>query len=430
MSYFRITGGVSLRGEVEVGGSKNAALPIMAASILADEPVRLRRVPWLTDTTTLAEVLQRLGMRVARQDDGSLELATVDAQPVRAPYELVRRMRASFCVLGPLLARRGRAVVSLPGGCNLGDRPVDLHLKGLAALGAQFRLHRGYVVARAARLRGTTVDLRGPQGPTVTGTANVLSAAVLAEGETTINGAACEPEIVQLGEFLVGLGARIEGLGTSTVRVEGVRRLHGGEYTIAGDRIEAATLLLAAAITRGSATVRGVVPSHLSAVVDVLRRAGCGVETTDEIITLAASNRTRALDVTAQPYPGIPTDVQAQLTALATVATGRSTIRDHVFPHRFMHVAEMKRLGARISLRNSVAMVDGVPQLAGAPVTACDLRASAALVLAGLAAEGQTIVREIHHLDRGYERLDEKLQGLGAEIERVHASGAFRHHAK
>jgi UDP-N-acetylglucosamine 1-carboxyvinyltransferase len=418
MSVLRVTGGTPLRGTVGVSGSKNAALPMMAASILAEEPVRLQGVPRLADVETLSLVLRDLGMEVARTAGDQLVLQTVDPTPIRARYNLVRRMRASFCVLGPLLARRGRAAVSLPGGCNIGDRPVDLHLRGLSALGASLRMRHGYVLAQARRLRGTTIDLSGPRGPTVTGTANVLSAAVLAEGETTITGAAREPEVVDLGRFLVALGAEIHGLGTPTLRIVGVDRLGGGTYRVIPDRIEAATLLLAAAITGGSATVTGVIPGHLNGVLEALRAAGSQIEVGSDRVSLTAGGRPRPIDVTARPYPGIPTDVQAQLTALVSLAPGRSTVGDAVFGNRFLHVAELSRLGARIRCCQSTAVVTGVERLTGTPVTASDLRASAALVLAGLAAEGETIVRRAHHLDRGYQRLHRKLNRLGAQIER------------
>ena len=293
-------------------------------------------------------------------------LETIEARPVRARGELVRRMRASFCVLGPLLARRGRAIVPLPGGCNIGNRPVDLHLKGLAALGADLRLEHGCVVATARRLTGATIDLRGPHGPTVTGTANVMSAAVLARGVTTIRGAAREPEIVDLGRFLMALGARISGLGTPTIRVEGVDQLGGTSYRLLPDRIEAATLLMAVAITRGRATVAGVVPEHLDGVLTLLRDAGAEVEVSGDRVSIAAADRLRAVDVVARPYPGVPTDVQAQWTALAAVAEGVSTVRDRVFPARFLHVAELNRLGANIGCRGGMAIVRGVARLGGA----------------------------------------------------------------
>jgi len=448
MSHFEITGGVPLHGEVRCSGAKNAALPIMAAAILASEPVRLKNVPQLADVQTQARVLRHLGVEVTLAwrfeatpphcnggafddhedpretvpiDDG-MQLKTLDPTPVRAPEGLMRQMRASFCVLGPLLARRGRAVVPLPGGCNIGHRPVDLHLKGLTALGADLRLKHGYVVATARRLTGATIDLLGPHGPTVTGTANVLSAAVLARGATIIHHAAIEPEIVDLGNFLVALGARIEGLGTPTISIKGVDQLGGTTHRLIPDRIEAATLLIAVAITRGSATVAGIVPEHLSVVLAKLQAAGAKIEVAGDHVSINAGGGAqplRAVDIVAQPYPGVPTDIQAQWTALACLAEGLSRVQDRVFPGRFLHVAELNRLGAQIAYESGTATVTGVARLSGAPVTAGDLRASAALVLAGLAAEGRTRVDHLHHLDRGYQRLDDKLRQLGARIERV-----------
>jgi UDP-N-acetylglucosamine 1-carboxyvinyltransferase len=418
MAHLKIVGGTPLRGEVPASGSKNAALPMMAAAILADEPVRLEGVPRLADVDTLSHVLTDLGLSVARTPDEGLVLQTVDSDPVCAKDHWVRRLRASFCVLGPLLARRGRAKVPLPGGCKIGDRPVDLHLKGLAALGTDLRLEHGYVVAQARRLQGADIELAGPHGATVTGTANVLAAAVLARGTTTITGAAREPEIVDLGNFLLSMGAQISGLGTSTLRVTGVEQLGGTTYRVIPDRIEAATLLLAAAITRGSATVTGVVPEHLSEVLDAIRATGSHVDLGPEQVTIMADGRPRPIEITARPYPGVPTDLQAQLTALLCLARGRSTVGDAVFGNRFLHLAELRRMGAQIERRNSTAIVMGVEHLTGASVTASDLRASAALVLAGLAAEGHTTVDRLNHLDRGYQQLDEKLGRLGAQIER------------
>ena len=418
MSHFRILGGRRLCGRVRAGGSKNAALPMMAAAILADGPVRLEGVPRLADVDTLSLLLGQLGVEVRRSEDHAMVLRSVDPRPVRADYELVRRMRASFCVLGPLLARRGKAVVSLPGGCNVGPRPVDLHLAGLVALGADLRIEHGYVIAESGRLRGATVAMSGPRGPTVTGTANILSAAVLAEGRTTITGAAVEPEIVDLGRLLNSLGAKIDGLGTPVLEIDGVDRLAGGCHAIIPDRIETATLLLAAAITGGEVTVAGAVPGHLQAVLEKLAEAGCRIAVEGDQITLSAAGRPRALEITAEPYPGVPSDVQAQWMALLSLADGCSTVRDLVFRSRFLHAAELNRLGARIELGDAAAVVQGVGRLTGAEVTASDLRASAALVLAGLAAQGETVVHEIHHLDRGYQRLDEKLNFLGADVRR------------
>ncbi|HUY35595.1 MAG TPA: UDP-N-acetylglucosamine 1-carboxyvinyltransferase [Pirellulales bacterium] len=422
MQLFRIQGGRPLAGEVVVGGSKNAALPIMAASILARQPVRLDAVPDLVDVDTLARVLGHLGVEAKRQLGGSLRLETVDDGPTWADYQLVRRMRASFCVLGPLVARRGKAAVALPGGCDIGDRPVDLHLRGLTALGADVRIEHGYVIAESRGLVGATVHMSGPRGPTVTGTANVLCAATLARGRTIITGAAVEPEVVDLGRFLVTLGARIEGMGTPTLEIEGVEALGGGPYRIIPDRIETATLLLATAITRGRVSVTGAAPEHLHAVLSKLDEAGAEIHVERGRITLACRRRPRPTDVTALPYPGLPTDLQSQWMAWMTLAPGRSVIRDRVFGDRFRHVAELNRLGARIERQVETAIVTGVDRLTAAEVTASDLRASAALVLAALAAEGQSVVRRIHHLDRGYDRLDVKLAQLGAGIERL--SGA------
>ena len=382
---FVIRGGKPLAGRVRVEGAKNSALPIMAAALLADGETVLRDVPNLVDVTTLAELLRTLGMKIERRADRSLSMEVVDQRPVIADYELVRKMRASFCVLGPLLARRGRACVSLPGGCNIGDRPIELHLKGLRALGADIRVEKGYVLAEVKRLHGNRIYLGGPFGSTVTGTCNVLSAAVLAEGETIIEAAACEPEVIDLGNLLNAMGAKIEGLGTPFLRIEGVDRLTGIEHRIIPDRIEAATLMVAAAITGGCVELENVNLNHL----------------------------------TALPYPGLPTDVQAQFMSLLCLASGISVVTDKVFPDRFLHAAELARLGATIRREGPSAIISGVRQLSGACIMASDLRASAALVLAGLAAEGETVVKRIYHLDRGYEFLERKLNYLGADISRV-----------
>ncbi len=423
MDAFRIIGGTPLSGAVEVSGAKNSALPIMAATILADRPVTLENVPELLDVRTLARVLTGLGVASRRDSPGRLTLQTIDATRNRASRALVSRMRASFCVLGPLLARRGRAIVPLPGGCLIGDRPVDLHLTGLAALGADIRLHNGCVHATAKKLRGAVIDLAGPYGPTVTGTSNVLSAAVLARGTTVIHGAATEPEIVDLGQFLIQLGARISGLGTSTIEIHGVEQLTGATYRIIPDRIEAITLLAAGVISGGAVTVQGVRRDHLKAVLDVLADMGVQLDIAKYSITASVRGRLQGVDVIARPYPGVPTDVQSQLTALATVATGRSRIVDQVFPERFHHLPELQRMGAEIARHGNAAEINGVRRLRGAVTTATDLRASAALVLAGLAAEGVTIVKRIGHLDRGYERLEEKLHRLGAQVERIRIPG-------
>ncbi len=426
MEVLRITGGAPLHGAIMVSGAKNAALPIMAASILASAPVHLRRVPNLTDVDTLSLLLGHLGVVVKRQATNSIQIDTVDLRPCKAPYRLVRRMRASFCVLGPLVARRGLAIVPLPGGCQVGSRPVDLHLRGLAALGAEIEIRHGYVIARAKRLRGAAVSLAGPHGPTVTGTANVMAAATLASGPTIIRDAAREPEIVDLGNFLIALGARIEGLGESTLHIAGVEQLGGANHEIIPDRIEAATLLLAAAMTRGSLRIERLNAEHLTAVIEALIVAGATLEIAPNRIVATGPDRLRPVRIAAAPYPGLPTDVQAQFMALAAIADGTSRISDGVFPQRFLHAAELTRMGASIALGNGAATVRAIPGLSGADVAASDLRASAALVLAGLTAKGTTTIRGLVHLDRGYERLDEKLAAVGARIERASPISAPR----
>ena len=417
-SRLRIQGGRQLAGTVRVSGAKNAALPIMAAALLADETIHLHHVPRLTDVDTLTAVLRRLGMVVEAKGDEGLALSTVNPRPFHTGYGHMRRMRASFCVLGPLLARRRRAVVSLPGGCHIGPRPIDLHLKGLAALGADLRIQRGNVVARTSRLHGARIDLSGPFGTTVTGTANVMSAAVLARGTTTITSAAVEPEIVDLGSFLNRCGASIEGLGTSTLSIRGVDQLGGADHRVISDRIEAATLLMAGAITQGQVTVFGADPAHMEIVLEELDKAGYHLNFDSKSVSLSASHPAQNQSIVASPYPGTPTDLQAQWTALLSLASGRSRVVDRVFPQRFQHVAELQRLGANARMDGTSVVVDGIENLQGAPVRATDLRAGAALVLAGLAATGQTTISGLAHLDRGYEGLDRKLAQLGADIGR------------
>lgn len=443
MDMFVIRGGKPLSGEVTVSGAKNAALPIMAACLAVDGPCRLVDVPDLVDVRTLGTLLETLGTNVRRDDnDGSLILETVDETACVAEYELVRRMRASICVLGPLLGRRGRACVSLPGGCNIGHRPVDLHLKGLAALGADIRIERGYVVAEADRLKGANIYLGGPFGSTVTGTCNVMTAAVFAEGTTTIEAAACEPEVVDLGRFLIAQGAQISGLGTPFVRIEGVERLRGCEHTVIPDRIEAATLMMAAAITGGAVTLQNVCMEHLTSVVEKLHDVGVKVKSSARVsnaftpngsaldlqtyglesrskVQVGCTGTLNPSDVIALPYPGVPTDVQAQLTAVLATIDGMSIVTDKVFPDRFMHVSELMRMGAQIRREGNNAIINGTGRLTGASVMASDLRASAALVLAGLAAEGESVIRRIYHLDRGYDKLEEKLRTLGGDVRRV-----------
>jgi UDP-N-acetylglucosamine 1-carboxyvinyltransferase len=412
-----INGGRPLSGEVAISGAKNAVLPILAATLLTPERCVLRRVPNLSDVNYMARILTELGAKV-RVQGGTIAVA---AERVRgmAGYDLVRKMRGSICVLGPLLARRREAQVSLPGGCVIGARPIDLHLKGLRALGASIKIEKGFVCAKARRLTGADVFLGGRSGPTVLGTANVLMAAVLAEGVTVIESAACEPEVVDLAHFLIAMGAKIEGAGSPTLRVTGVRELHGAEHEVIPDRIEAATFAIAAAATQGEVTLRGARPEHLTAVLDKLQESGTQVRRAAGGLTVRGVRPPRPTDVTTQPYAGFPTDAQAQMMVLMTQAPGISIITERIYESRFMHVSELARLGADITLEGPSAVVKGVTRLSGAPVMASDLRASAALVLAGLVARGETRVRRIYHLDRGYERLDEKLASLGARVQRV-----------
>jgi UDP-N-acetylglucosamine 1-carboxyvinyltransferase len=419
MDMFVIQGGKALSGTAAVGGAKNSALPLMAAALAAEGETVLRGVPRLVDVDTLSALLETLGARVTRGSQDELSLSVVDERPHIADYELVRRMRAGFCVLGPLLAKRGKACVSLPGGCNIGDRPIDLHLKGLRALGAEISIERGYVVASASRLRGAHLYLGGPFGSTVTGTCNVMVAAALAEGTTTIEAGACEPEVVDLGNLLNAMGARIAGLGTPFLRIDGVERLRGVEHTVIPDRIEAATLMIAAAITRGNVTLTNVCPEHMTSVLEKLRELGVRIVVGDRSLEVTTAEALRPVDCIALPYPGIPTDIQAQLTALLATVPGTSLVTDNVFPDRFLHAPELVRMGARIRREGNSAIVSGVERLSGACVMASDLRASAALVLSGLAASGPTVVRRIYHLDRGYEHLETKLRQIGADIARV-----------
>jgi UDP-N-acetylglucosamine 1-carboxyvinyltransferase len=420
MDAMVVTGGCRLKGRVRASGAKNAALPIMAASILAEGPMRLKNVPDLMDIRTMARLLGQLGVRVEREESsGDLLLESRSERRSVAPYSIMRTMRAGICVLGPLVARRGFAEVSLPGGCAIGDRPVDLHLKGLAALGARLDIKHGYIVARCRRLRGTEMYLGGPFGSTVTGTANVLMAAVLAKGQTVIESAACEPEVQDLARLLVKMGADIQGIGSPRLVVEGVDGLGGAEHTIIPDRIEAGTLLVAGAATGGDVVVEGARWNDLFALVHVLRDAGAEVEHFDDTIRVRARGTLRSVDVTTLPFPGFPTDLQAQAMAMLTKADGISVITEKIYPDRFMHVAELGRMGARIRKEGNAAVVHGTRRLSGAPVMASDLRASAALVIAGLMAEGRTTISRIYHLDRGYERIERKLAALGATIRRV-----------
>jgi UDP-N-acetylglucosamine 1-carboxyvinyltransferase len=420
MDKLRIRGGRRLAGEVAISGAKNAALPELCAALLTAEPVLLANVPRLHDVATMLKLLRQMGV-AAEQSDAAEATVALDASKVtrkEAPYDLVKTMRASILVLGPLVARFGEARVSLPGGCAIGTRPVDQHIKGLQALGAEITVEHGYIVARAARLKGAriTTDM-----VTVTGTENLLMAASLAEGETVLENAAQEPEIPDLAEMLIAMGARIEGHGTSRIRIEGVRELHGVRHRTIPDRIEAGTFLCAVAAAGGDVLLRGARADHVEAAIEKLREAGAQVEAGDDWIRIRADRRPRAVSFRTSEYPAFPTDMQAQFMALDAIADGAATVAETIFENRFMHVPELMRLGARIEIDGRVAVVQGVEKLSGATVMATDLRASAGLVIAGLVAEGETLVDRIYHLDRGYDRMDAKLRGIGADVERVKA---------
>ncbi len=407
-----------LQGAVRVNGAKNAVLPIMAACLLTDEPSVIDNVPRVTDVGTMIEILRRLGAEAVLAGD-RLTIRPGPALGTMAPYDLVSRMRASICVLGPLLARRGQAQVSMPGGCVIGPRPIDLHLKGLQALGASITIEHGFIVAHAPRLRGARVHLSGACGSSVLATGNVLMAATLADGVTVIEHAACEPEVVDLAACLIAMGARIEGHGSPVIRVEGVARLRAAAHRIIPDRIEAGTLMIAAAATAGDVTLQGARAEQLGAVTDKLAEAGALVEKLDGTVRVRAAGRLRAVDVTTLPFPGFPTDLQAQMMALLAVADGVSVLTEKVYPERFMHVGELNRMGASIVREGCSAIVRGVAKLSGAPVTAPDLRASAALVVAGLAAEHHTELSGLEHLERGYQNLEQQLTALGADLQRI-----------
>jgi len=426
MDKFIIEGQARLEGKVVLSGAKNAALPILAGAILAEGTTTLHGAADLADIRAMCELMGDLGVETIRRDDGTINATVTDDSQSHARYERVRKMRGSICVLGPLLARRGYARVGMPGGCVIGSRPVDLHLRGLRALGAEIHLDGGDIVARAKKLTGATIFLGGPFGSTVLGTANVISAAVLAHGTTVIESAACEPEIEDLIDMLNAMGAKIQGGGTPRVSIEGVAKLTGVEHTIIPDRIEAGTFMMAAAITNGEVTIPNARVDHLLAVVDKLRDIGVQVEKSGPGLVVASAGRLSPVDVTTQPYPGFPTDLQAQLLALLCLADGNSAITEKIFPDRFMHVAELLRMGANIRKEGPTAIVTGVGQLIGAPVMASDLRASAGLVLAGLVATGQTEVRRVYHIDRGYEQIEQKLRQLGANITREKEEQGFR----
>ncbi len=415
MDKLVIEGGIRLKGEVTVSGSKNAVLPILAATLLTDEPCVIKNVPNLRDTNTMLKILRSLGKN-AEFDKGTVTVSPTQHTSFVADYKLVSTMRASFCVLGPLLAKFKKAKVSLPGGCIIGVRPVDLHLKGIRSLGADITVESGYVLAKATHLKGNQVYLGGVYGSSVLATDNVMMAATLAKGKTIIECAACEPEVADLAEFLIKMGAKIKGHGTPIIEVEGVKQLGGCEHTIIPDRIEAGTLMVASLITKGDITIKNVFSGHLGALIDKLEEAGASISKTGSSIRVRHKGRIRPINVTTLPYPGFPTDMQAQIMSLMSITQGISVITEKIYPDRFMHVSELNRMGAHIQREGPHAIVEGVKQLSGAPVMASDLRASASLVLAGLVARGRTSVSRIYHLERGYENMEEKLQGLGAKI--------------
>jgi UDP-N-acetylglucosamine 1-carboxyvinyltransferase len=420
MDKILIHGGHKLSGSIKVSGSKNSSLPILAATLLTRESCVVHGVPDLSDTHYMLQILMHLGAQVERAS-GTVSVTAEKIHSV-APYDVVRKMRASVCILGPSLGRCKDATVALPGGCIIGNRPIDLHLKGFEALGAAVRVEGGDIKVFAPKLTGATIDMQGQFGPTVLGTDNVMMAAVLADGTTVIEGAAMEPEVVDLANFLNKMGARIEGAGTSRIIIEGVRELHGAEHWVIPDRIEAGTFLVAGAIAGRGVTVKRVQPEHVGSVTDALARCGYAVDVAQDSISILPNGDATALQLTTEPYPGFPTDMQAQMCALLSTNRGTSSVTENVFPRRYMHVAELKRMGAKVQVEGATAVIEGVDRLLGAPVMASDLRASAALVLAGLKAEGTTEVTRVYHIDRGYEHLDEKLSELGAHIERVKAA--------
>ncbi len=422
MDKIVIEGCHRLEGRVRINGAKNAALPIMAACILLNGPSRIKGIPDIVDIQTQSEILKNLGGEIKRFEDGTFEIIFRDGENTdkfTAPYELVRKMRASICVLGPLLSKRRKAKVSYPGGCVIGQRPIDLHIKGLKALGAQIETAEGYITAAADRLKGTEIPLMGRYGTTVLGTCNVMTAAVMAEGITIIEHAACEPEVQDLANFLNKAGAKIAGIGEDRLIIEGVRELNGVDYEIIPDRIEAGTFMIAVAITKGDITLENVRTEHLTAVIDKLREIGVEVVADNNNARVKGNNLYHNVDLTTLPYPGMPTDMQAQFMALLCTVEGKSIITEKVFTDRFMHVPELIRMGADIRMEVSSAIIRGKPFLSGASVMVSDLRAGAGLVLAGLVAKGSTQIDRIYHLDRGYERLEERLSKLGAVIKRI-----------
>jgi len=415
MDKLIIEGGVKLKGEVTISGAKNSVLPILAATLLTDDACIIKGVPDLRDTNTMLRILRSLGKNV-EFDKGEVVVSWAKNTNFVADYKLVSTMRASFCVLGPLLAKLKKAKVSLPGGCIIGVRPVDLHIKGLKSLNAEINIESGYVMAKAKRLQGAHIYLGGVNGPSVLATDNVMMAACLAKGKTIIESAACEPEVYDLAEFLIKMGAKIKGHGTPTIEIEGVKQLHGAEHRIIPDRIEAGTFMLASLITKGDILIKNVYPRHLGAVIDKLDEFGAGLIKTENTIRVNLRKKIKPINVTTLPYPGFPTDMQAQIMSLMSVTPGISVITEKIYPDRFMHVSELNRMGANIQREGPHAIISGVKRLSGAPVMASDLRASASLLLAGLIAEGKTSISRIYHLERGYENIENKFISLGAKI--------------
>jgi len=419
MDKLVIEGPTRIKGEVVISGSKNASLPIMAASLLSDGKSLIKGVPALRDVTTMIKILKALGVKVASSGN-NIEIDPNNYKGNVAAYECVSTMRASICVLGPLLAKHKYAKVSLPGGCVIGPRPINIHLKGLRALGAEIEVEHGYLIAKTKGLKGATIYLGGPFGSSVLATANVMMAATLAKGKTIIEHAACEPEVVDLAEFLIKMGAKIKGHKTQTIEIEGVKSLHGAEHKVIPDRIEAGTFILAACATKGDVLIKGAQVAHLRALLDTLREAGALITIKpDKSIRVRAARRLNPVDITTLTYPGFPTDLQAQMMALMSVAKGITIITEKIYPERFMHIGELNRMGAEISLEGASAIINGVSSLSGAEVMASDLRASAALVIGALIANGKTEISRIYHLDRGYKDMEKKLSKLGAKIKRV-----------
>jgi UDP-N-acetylglucosamine 1-carboxyvinyltransferase len=420
MDKLLVNGGVALRGDVRISGAKNAALPVLVSSLLSEEPLVVNNIPHLQDITTTLELLGRIGVRLVVHEKMTIEADASNLTSRTAPYDLVKTMRASILVLGPLLARFGEAEVSMPGGCAIGSRPVDLHIKGLQAMGAEIQLDSGYIKARAKRLKGARIFM---DMVSVTGTENLMMAATLADGVTTIENAAREPEVADLAECLIAMGAKIEGAGTDIIKIKGVKKLHGGEHSVIPDRIETGTYMVAAAITGGNVRVRDTRPAMVDSIIEKLREAGADIELGEDWVRVNCENkRLTAVNVRTSPFPAFPTDMQAQFVVLNSIADGTGSVTETIFENRFMHVQELVRMGADIEMQGNTAIIRGVDTLHGAPVMATDLRASASLALAGLVADSETMVDRIYHIDRGYECIEEKLAGLGAQIRRVTGS--------